>query len=76
MKEQETQKPKPPIVEAPQSEFDSALDDLYRQAVRSAEEFGWSLPARDEFEARYKEELAASWREPELSSMKAAPDSR
>ena len=48
-----------------QSEFGSALDELYRQAVRTAQEFGWPIPAREEFEARYREELAASWKEPE-----------
>jgi hypothetical protein len=40
-------------------EFDPALDALYNQAVNVAQEFGWPVPARPEFEARYKEELAA-----------------
>ena len=38
---------------------DLAIDALYIQAVRTAHEFGWPVPARAEFEARYKAELAA-----------------
>lgn len=38
---------------------DLALDALYRQAVVVAREFGWAVPSREEFEARYKEEMAA-----------------
>ena len=38
---------------------DLAVDALYGQAVRAAKEFGWPVPARAEFEARYRAELAA-----------------
>jgi len=35
------------------------LDIVYAQAVRAAQEFGWPVPARAEFEVRYREELSA-----------------
>ena len=38
---------------------DLAIDAVYGQAVRAAQEFGWPAPARAEFEVRYREELAA-----------------
>ncbi len=38
---------------------DFALDAMYREAVRVAKEFGWPVTARAEFEARYREEVAA-----------------
>jgi hypothetical protein len=43
-----------------EGEFDTSLDDLYRQAVSAAQEFGWPVLGRAELEARYKKELAAS----------------
>lgn len=36
----------------------AAVDALYRQAVRVAEEYGWPAPSPAEFEARDKEEMA------------------
>ena len=48
----------PPKIEAAQFVPDPALDSLYRQAVAVAKEFGWPLPVRAEFEARYREEMA------------------
>jgi len=41
-------------------EHDAALEALYRQATKVAEEFGWEVPSREEFEARYKKEIAGS----------------
>lgn len=45
----------------PVSEFvpDPALDALYRQAVAVAREFGWPVPARAEFEKKFRQEIAA-----------------
>lgn len=37
---------------------DPDLDALFRQAVAVAKEFGWPLPVRAEFEARYKQQMA------------------
>jgi hypothetical protein len=36
---------------------ESALDSLYRQAVEVAEEQGWLVPSRAEFEAQYRQEI-------------------
>ena len=44
---------------------DPALDALFRQAVAVAKEFGWNVPSREEFEWRYREEIAASRRSQE-----------
>lgn len=50
-----------PIIE---DEFvpDPALDPLYRQAVVVARGFGWTVPSHEDFESRYKAEIAASKR--------------
>ncbi len=34
------------------------LDELYRQAVEAANEWGWPAPSRAEFEKQYKQETA------------------
>ena len=36
---------------------DAALDSLYRQAVEVAEEQGWLVPSRAEFEEQYMKEI-------------------
>jgi hypothetical protein len=46
---------------APRLDFvdgESALDSLYRQAVEVAEEQGWLVPSRAEFEKQYQQETA------------------
>lgn len=41
-------------------EFDPALDALWKQLVATAKQFNWPVPARAEWEALYKSEIAAS----------------
>jgi len=36
---------------------DTALDELYRQAVNAAKEWGWPAPSRAEFEEQYRQEI-------------------
>jgi hypothetical protein len=38
---------------------DPAFEALYRQAVKVAEECGWDVPSRAEFEGQYRKEIAA-----------------
>ena len=33
------------------------LDELYRQAVNAAKEWGWPVPSREEFEGQYRQEI-------------------
>lgn len=37
---------------------DPSLDALYKQAVATAKQYGWTVPSRAEFEALYKREMA------------------
>lgn len=37
---------------------DPALDSLYKQLVATARQFGWPVPAREDFERQYKAEVA------------------
>ena len=41
-------------------EFDPALDSLYKLLIATGKQFGWPVPERAEWEARYKAEIAAS----------------
>jgi hypothetical protein len=38
---------------------DRGLDDLYDLSVLTAEENGWEAEPREQFEARYRDEIAA-----------------
>ena len=49
-----------PKIEATLFVPDPALEALYRQAVAMARAYGWTVPVREEFEQRYREEIAAS----------------
>ncbi len=35
----------------------TALDELYRQAVNAAKEWGWPAPSREEFAEAYRQEI-------------------
>ena len=52
----------PPKIEAALFVPDPALEALYRQGVAMARAYGWTVPVREEFEQRYREEIAAAKR--------------
>lgn len=49
----------PPKIEAAMFVPDPALDALCKQAVASARQCGWQVPSREEFEDKYKAEIAS-----------------
>ena len=50
--------PKPKSAASTEFISNADLDDLYDLSVLTAEENGWEIPSREEFEARYRRELA------------------
>lgn len=68
--EGESVKEQEPIVGTP-SESDPALDALYRQAIRVAQEFGWPVPGRAEFEEHYRQEVERLGRHDESAENRA-----
>lgn len=49
-----------PIIPAPEFVPNSDLDQLFKQAQAAAREHGWDCPTREEFEANFRKEIAAS----------------
>ena len=47
-----SEEPRPDLVNG-----ETAIDALYREAVRVAEEMDWPVPSREEFEKQYKQEI-------------------
>ncbi len=47
-----SEEPRPGLVNG-----ETAIDALYREAVRVAEEMDWPVPSREEFEEQYGQEI-------------------